>query len=183
LGIRKIDLHYNGARIMTDAVRNVLAVISVDDVLQKHGVNNSVDAAVMLDADCMGTFAANVSGYLAPLPPASVSSVTSAKWVLWRATSLTFNAKYHCLITGVSVEDTANCFVSQPVMQWIDRPTPLVTLVETAVQPEIRTQTETVWAAEIKGAGNVKYEMSVKVLDHHGNLQGYYRLQSTLAVN
>lgn len=168
---------------MTDAVRNVLAVISVDDVLQKHGVNTSVDAAVMLDADCMGTFAANVSGYLTPLPPVSVSSATSAKWVLWRATSLTFNAKYHCLITGVSVEDKAGCLVSQPLMHWIDRPTPLATLVETAVQPEIRPETEVVWAAEVKGAGNVNYEMSVKVLDLHGSLQGYYRLQSTLAVN
>lgn len=168
---------------MTDAVKNVLAVISVDDVLQKHGVNNSVDAAVMLDTDCVGTFAANVSGYLSPLPPVSVSSATTAKWVLWRATSLTFNAKYHCLITGVSVEDNAGCLVSQPVMQWIDRPTPLVTLVETAVQPEIRPQTETAWAAEVKAAGNVQYEMRVKVLDHHGNLQGHYRLQSTLTVN
>lgn len=163
---------------------NVLAVISVDDILEKHGANNSVDAPVMLDSTCVGVFSGRVSGYLDPLPPASVSSVTTAKWVLWRVTSLTFNAKYHCVITGVSANDTSACLAKQPNALWIEPSVPLLTLAGTAVQPgKIEARTEVVWAAEVKQPGSVNYDMSVKVVDYHGALQGCYQLQSTIAVS
>lgn len=165
-------------------VMNVLAVVSVDDVLEKHGANNAVDAPVMLDIDCAGVFTGNVSGYLDPLPPESVSSATAAKWVLWRMTSLTFNAKYHCLITDVSVDDTSGCLVDEPNALWIEPSVPMLTLAGATVQPgKIEPRTEVVWASEVKKPGSVKYNINVKVVDYHGELQGYYRVQSAVAVS
>ena len=163
-------------------VSNVLAIISVDDVLEKHGTNNSVDAPVTLGTDCVGVFSANVTNYLDPLPQASVSSTTAIKWILWRAASLTFNEKYHCLITGVSVDEAAGSLVSQPSEIWIEPSVPMVKWAGTTVEPDVGAQTEWVWASEVKAAGAIQYNMSVKVIDHHGELQGCYLLGSTVAV-
>ena len=163
-------------------VSNVLAIISVDDVLEKHGTNNSVNAPVMLGTDCVGVFSGNVTNYLDPLPQASVSSTTLIKWILWRAASLTFNEKYHCLITGVSLDDTSASLVSQPNELWIEPSLPTVNSAGTSVQASVAAQTQVVWASEVKGPGSVNYNMSVKVIDHHGELQGCYQLGSTIVV-
>lgn len=169
--------------MVSNIVKNVLAVISVDDVLQKHGTNNAVDAGAELGSDCIGVFTGNVTGYLDPLPPASVASATATKWVLWRATSLTFNAKYHCVVTGVSVDDSSGCLVNAPKALWIEPSVPVAKLVGAAVQPQIEVRQEVVWASEVKTPGSVNYDLAVKVIDYHGALQGFYHLKSAIAVS
>lgn len=163
-------------------VSNVLAIISVDDVLEKHGTNDSVNAPVTLGTDCVGIFSANVTNYLDPLPQPSVSSTTAVKWILWRTASLTFNEKYHCLITDVSVDEAAGSLVGQPSEIWIEPSVPTVKSAGTTVQPDVSAQTECVWASEVKAAGTIQYNISVKVIDLHGELQGCYQLGSTVAV-
>ncbi|CAN7342547.1 inclusion body family protein [Trinickia sp. LjRoot230] len=162
---------------------DVVALVCADDVLAKYGTNNTQSSPTVLAEDYGGLIVAGAYGGgralfgLRIVAPAG--SEGSRPVVRWRARTLSMNSDYRCVIDAVSFDAGVDCMAaatqnSAPCNSYHTDLVDPGDASKLTAQPMI----DQYWEAAVKGSGTAPYQIDVKIVDHHGATQGYYRIGS-----